>query len=112
MLSLKCTNSIGLRAVMRLNLSRTSIRFATTETSINKDIKSTETKKNIETKPVQSAQSTELYMNPGKWRGLEPTKIINLFWERKTKLGTDYKRCPEELDALLSTADFSGMTKN
>ncbi|SMN21059.1 similar to Saccharomyces cerevisiae YDR175C RSM24 Mitochondrial ribosomal protein of the small subunit [Maudiozyma saulgeensis] len=112
MLSLRCVNNVVLRTTMASNLTKSTIRFATTDATSKKDVKATEVKENLQTSPVESTQSTELYMNPGKWTGLEPTKIISLFWERKTKLGTDYKRCPEELDALLSTADFSGMTKN
>lgn len=60
---------------------------------------------------ASASTSTELYLNPGKWNGLAPEKIISLYWERKTKLGTSYKRSPEELNALLTTADYSGMSR-
>ena len=58
------------------------------------------------------AASTELYMDPSKWAKEKPERIISLYWERKTKLGPAYKRTPEELSALLSTAEHSGMTQN
>ncbi|CCF56900.1 hypothetical protein KAFR_0B06040 [Kazachstania africana CBS 2517] len=54
----------------------------------------------------------DLYMNPSKWKNVPPQKIIDLYWERKTKLGTTYERCEEELDALISTSDYTGVSKD
>lgn len=111
--SLSCSNKYLLRAAFKTNLQRSIIRNATTEAN-NNESKTVPTDSNIKNKPVNTVsetQSTELYMNPQKWTGLEPEKIISLFWERKTKLGHNYERTPEELNALLSTAEYSGMTK-
>lgn len=57
------------------------------------------------------SESNELFLNPSAWKGLEPQRIIELYWERKTKLGSAYEKNEDELNALLSTADFSGIPK-
>lgn len=58
-----------------------------------------------------SVISTTLYLEPSKWRGLPAEKIFQLFRERTVKLGAQYKPCQEELDALLSTSEETGVLK-
>lgn len=111
--SLTCSTKYLLRTALNTNLQRCIVRNATTKAN-NNEAKTTPADSLTKGKPVNTlpeTQSMELYMNPQKWTGLEPEKIISLFWERKTKLGHNYERTPEELNALLSTADYSGMTK-
>lgn len=111
--SLSFSNKYLVKTAFKATLQRNIIRNATTETKGN-ETKSAPMDSKTQSKPmntVSEPQSTELYMNPQKWMGMEPEKIISLFWERKTKLGQKYERTPDELNALLSTADYSGMTK-
>ena len=50
-----------------------------------------------------------LYLEPSKWKGLPADKIFHLFRERTVRLGSQYKPCQEELDALLSTSEETGV---
>lgn len=54
---------------------------------------------------------TNLYLEPAKWKGLPTEKIFHLFRERVAKLGSRYKPCNEELEALLSTSEETGVLK-
>ncbi|CAR24158.1 mitochondrial 37S ribosomal protein mS35 [Lachancea thermotolerans CBS 6340] len=54
--------------------------------------------------------ATELYLEPSKWRALKPEQIFSLYQERVVRLGSEYKPCKEELDALLSTAETTGVS--
>lgn len=62
---------------------------------------------------VEIAHSTHpnLYLEPIKWKGLPTEKIFHLYRERIVKLGSRYKPCEEELQALLSTSDDTGVLK-
>ncbi|SCV04678.1 LAMI_0H18206g1_1 [Lachancea mirantina] len=57
---------------------------------------------------VASKTSSDLYLKPNKWKGLKPEKIFQLYSERIFRLGTSYKPCHEELEALLSTSEHTG----
>lgn len=62
-------------------------------------------------KTAPSLVGGSLYMEPKKWIGKEPQQILDLYWERMVKLGKRYQRSPEELEALLSTSDHTGVSK-
>lgn len=51
-----------------------------------------------------------LYLEPRKWKGLKSEQIFQLYKERMVKLGSAYKQSPEELEALLSTSQDSGVS--
>lgn len=54
---------------------------------------------------------SNLYLEPTKWKGLPSDKIFHLYRERMVKLGSEYKPCNEELEALLSTSEETGILK-
>ncbi|SCW04137.1 LAFE_0H06744g1_1 [Lachancea fermentati] len=58
----------------------------------------------------EATLSPELYLEPGKWKGLKPDQIFQLYRERVVRLGSEYKPCKEELDALLSTSEYTGVS--
>lgn len=62
---------------------------------------------------AQAVQHTpaNLYLEPAKWKGLKAEKIFHLFKERVAKLGSRYKPCEDELEALLSTSEETGVLK-
>lgn len=53
--------------------------------------------------------SSNLYMEPSKWIGLDSSELLHLHNERKARLGSLYKPCEEELKALLPTASEQGI---
>lgn len=53
--------------------------------------------------------SPNLYLEPSKWKGLPSESIFQLYRERIVKLGSNYKQCDAELEALLSTAEETGV---
>lgn len=53
--------------------------------------------------------SSNLYLEPSKWKGLPSEKIFHLYRERIVRLGSKYKPCDEELQALLSTSQVTGV---
>ncbi|KAL3231605.1 Small ribosomal subunit protein mS35 [Nakaseomyces bracarensis] len=65
-------------------------------------------KTQAQTTPVAS----NLYMEPSKWKGLPSEQIISLYWERMAKLGKKYKQQPEELEALLTTSEYTGVPES
>lgn len=54
--------------------------------------------------------SPDLYLEPTKWKGLKPEKVFELYQERLVKLGSQYKPCQEELSALLTTSEYTGVS--
>ncbi|CAI4056888.1 hypothetical protein SUVZ_02G2980 [Saccharomyces uvarum] len=58
------------------------------------------------------ALSADLYMHPEKWKGLPPQKILELYWERMARLGSEYKPNNDELNALLTTSEHSDVSSN
>ncbi|SCV04153.1 LANO_0G08482g1_1 [Lachancea nothofagi CBS 11611] len=54
--------------------------------------------------------AADLYLDPSKWKALQPHQIFDLYRERVVKLGSQYKPSKEELDALLSTAEHTGVS--
>ena len=102
------------RTLCRVPLSRRSLASntifrATLATEAAKDNTSNT---DATSSTVSSPSPTEypLFMTPEKWKGLPPKRIIELYWERRTKLGGNYTRSQDELDALLTTSDFSGIS--
>ena len=91
----------------RSSLARISKAFVSTSTP-----ETTSKSSPASASSTSTSTSAELYLTPEKWSKEKPERIISLFWERKAKLGPEYKRTPEELSALLSTAEYSGMTQN
>ncbi|SCU81851.1 LADA_0C01442g1_1 [Lachancea dasiensis] len=64
----------------------------------------------VASKPAQASTiAADLYLDPSKWKALQPEEIFRLYRERVVKLGSQYKPCKEELDALLSTAEHTGV---
>lgn len=59
----------------------------------------------------RSIESTELYLHPREWRNLPSAKIFELYQQRVLKLGPNYTKSEDELNALLSTADDTGVSK-
>lgn len=57
---------------------------------------------------ASSKDSNPLYLTPANWKGLAPHTIIELYWKRRTKLGERYRSSQDELDALLTTAEYTG----
>lgn len=55
--------------------------------------------------------SPNLYLEPTKWKGLPSDTIFALYQERIVKLGSHYKQCDAELEALLSTSEDTGVLK-
>ncbi|CDO94034.1 unnamed protein product [Kluyveromyces dobzhanskii CBS 2104] len=55
------------------------------------------------------AISAALYKDPSKWIGLDSKEILSLHNERKARLGSLYAPCEQELNALLPTAEKSGI---
>ncbi|CAL9731347.1 small ribosomal subunit protein mS35 [Monosporozyma unispora] len=55
---------------------------------------------------------SNLFLSPGEWKNLPPNTILQLHEERKFKLGPNYQPNVDELEALYSTSDFTGQTKN
>lgn len=53
--------------------------------------------------------SANLYLEPSKWKGLPAEKIFHLYRERIVRLGSQYKTCDAELQALLSTSEETGV---
>ncbi|EHN03097.1 Rsm24p [Saccharomyces cerevisiae x Saccharomyces kudriavzevii VIN7] len=58
------------------------------------------------------ALPADLYMHPERWKGLPPQKILELYWERMARLGSEYKPNKDELNALLATSEFSNVSIN
>lgn len=58
------------------------------------------------------AFSADLYMHPEKWKGLPPQRILELYWERMARLGSEYKPNKDELNALLTTSEYSNVPVN
>ncbi|CAI4038051.1 hypothetical protein SMKI_04G3900 [Saccharomyces mikatae IFO 1815] len=58
------------------------------------------------------AFSADLFMHPEKWKGLPPQKILELYWERMARLGSEYKPNKDELNALLTTSEYSEVPAN
>ncbi|CCK68153.1 mitochondrial 37S ribosomal protein mS35 KNAG_0A04830 [Huiozyma naganishii CBS 8797] len=54
--------------------------------------------------------SDDIFLDPKRWVGLPPARIIDLYWERKVKLGLAYRPTKEELDALLTTSEYTGVS--
>ena len=68
--------------------------------------------RNVATKKAANSGvlAADLYQDPSKWKSLKPDQIFELYRERLVKLGTEYKPSKEELDALLSTAESTGVS--
>ncbi|SCU89547.1 LAME_0E04170g1_1 [Lachancea meyersii CBS 8951] len=64
----------------------------------------------IEKVTSSRAVAPDLYLDPSKWKALKPEQIFGLYRERIVKLGSQYKPCKTELDALLSTAEHTGVS--
>ncbi|CDF87718.1 probable 37S ribosomal protein S24,mitochondrial [Zygosaccharomyces bailii ISA1307] len=60
---------------------------------------------------VANSTHTNLYLEPAKWKGLPSEKIFQLYRERIAKFGSRYQPCEEELQALLSTSEDTGVLK-
>ncbi|CAI4055575.1 hypothetical protein SUVC_02G3000 [Saccharomyces uvarum] len=60
----------------------------------------------------EPALSADLYMHPEKWKGLPPQRILELYWERMARLGSEYKPNNDELNALLTTSEYSDVSSN
>ncbi|EDO16405.1 hypothetical protein Kpol_1030p13 [Vanderwaltozyma polyspora DSM 70294] len=58
----------------------------------------------------KSLNNLPLYTEPAKWKGLPAETIFSLYKERMVKLGSEYKPCKEELDALISTSEHTGVS--
>lgn len=58
------------------------------------------------------ALSADLYMHPEKWKGLPPQRILELYWERMARLGSEYKPNKDELSALLTTSEYSDVSSS
>lgn len=57
---------------------------------------------------ASNQQGEALYLRPADWKGLSPHTIIELYWKRRRKLGERYKPSKDELDALLTTSEYTG----
>lgn len=69
----------------------------------------------MQTRFVQTKSAgmvSSLYMEPAKWKGLPPEQILSLYWERMAKLGKRYKQSNEELEALLTTSQYTGVPES
>ncbi|CCD22276.1 mitochondrial 37S ribosomal protein mS35 NDAI_0A01180 [Naumovozyma dairenensis CBS 421] len=58
-----------------------------------------------------STDDSTLYLNPAKWINLPPKRILQLYKERVGRLAHNYKPCKEELNALLTTSEFTETPK-
>ncbi|CDK28366.1 unnamed protein product [Kuraishia capsulata CBS 1993] len=58
---------------------------------------------------MQQVTPLPLHLRPEAWRGRNPDEIFKLYKMRLAALGTEYKRDPRELEALLSTSSVSGL---
>ncbi|CAI7206283.1 BAD_collapsed_G0010500.mRNA.1.CDS.1 [Saccharomyces cerevisiae] len=98
---------LGLWKVSRGNLWSTQKRVLTMSRCLNSDAGN-------EAKTVREgpAFSADLYMHPEKWKGLPPQRILELYWERMARLGSEYKPNKDELNALLTTSEYSNVPVN
>lgn len=48
------------------------------------------------------AFSADLYMHPEKWKGLPPQRILELYWERMARLGSEYKPNKRRTECLIN----------
>ncbi|SCU96862.1 LAFA_0G08504g1_1 [Lachancea sp. 'fantastica'] len=74
-------------------------------------IRSTTSCKNAAIEKIKTSGgiAADLYLDPSKWQRLKPDQIFGLYRERMVKLGSQYKPCKEELNALLSTSEHTGV---